>query len=113
MNSTYKKLTMTLMFLWGITLIASVYLNTFMNVKEIYLVWVLGCFLVAPSNFVLIPAIASKTFGQKNFNAIYGMISLAQIPSALISGYFITSYYAIGWLYMFLISCGILALGMP
>lgn len=57
-----------------VAIIATVYLNKFIEIKFVYLIWICVLFFANCGVYTVIPTIVAKTYGQKHFNAIYGFI---------------------------------------
>ena len=62
-----------------IAFVSTAYLNTYINVKGIYMLWICSIYFFQTAINVCMPVVILRTFGQKNFNAIYGLISLSLV----------------------------------
>ena len=83
---------------------------------------------------MILPVVAVKTFCQKNFNAIFGLISVSvvsflfyydytaifclkitkikvKVPGSFINGYIGSIYYELGWFNLTIISTGVILFG--
>ena len=113
---------------------ATIYLNKFIGSKEIYLIWVCAISFFTTGTTMILPVVAVKTFGQKNFNAIFGLISVSvvsfifllrlysyfllknnkiklKVPGSFINGYIGSIYYELGWFNLSIISTGVILFG--
>ncbi|CAF0966220.1 unnamed protein product [Brachionus calyciflorus] len=90
-----------------LTIVGTIYLNKFIAIKEIYLLWVCAMFLCQCGLPVLSTVGCGKSFGQKNFSGILGSMYIASIPCYLISSVLASYTEKIGWFYFFLIGTGI------
>jgi len=58
---------------------STVYFNRYIAIKEVYLIWICFINLTLSGFLVLIPTLVVKTFGQKNFTSIYGILLLVNV----------------------------------
>ena len=88
-----------------LALMATFYLNIYIKIKEIYMLWICAMYLISTGLYVITPVVTSRTFGQKNFSANYAIImSSSSILSTIATGLINSVYYKIGWFYLFLLS---------
>lgn len=62
-----------------ITFVSTFYLQLFINIKEIYLLWICAIFFAQCGNYIITPTVIAKMFGAKNFTSIYGSIILLSV----------------------------------
>jgi len=94
-----------------IGLIGTIYLNSSIQIKEVYLVWVCGILLMQSGIFVITPTTMAKCFGQKHFTSIYGLMYLLCIPASFTAALLGPYSDEIGWFCFFFIGCSISFIG--
>jgi hypothetical protein len=52
-----------------------------MESKALYSLWVCMLFFAQCGVFVIMPTVTAKTFGQKNFTAIYGFVLISSVTN--------------------------------
>lgn len=87
-----------------ISLVSTVYFNKLIAVKEIYLIWVCAVFFCQCGLYVVMPTAIAKSFGQKNFTAIYGSTYLFGIPSSFLAAFLGSHEEQLGWFWLFFIA---------
>lgn len=62
-----------------IALVSTIYLNKYIGIKEIYLIWICAINFAISGIYVITPTAVTKCFGQKNFTSIYGLLLLINV----------------------------------
>lgn len=86
-----------------IAFVSTFYITKLMLIKELYLLGICGLFFSQCGIFVCMPTVLVKTFGPKNFTAIYGFMLLSSALSSVtlaIIGSFKDDF---GWFGLFII----------
>jgi MFS family permease len=86
-------------------LIITVYLNTYIIIKEIFLIWISAIFFLQCGIFVITPTTMAKCFGQKHFTSIYGLMYMMCIPSSFVAALLGPYSDKIGWFWLFFSGC--------
>lgn len=94
-----------------IALVSTIYFNKFFEIKELYLIWVCAIYLCQCGMPVMVPTIIAKSFGQKNFNAIFGSIHFFSLPNVLLIATLASYAEQIGWFWLFFIGSCISLIG--
>jgi hypothetical protein len=80
---------------------------SFIQIKEVYLLWVCVILFMQCGIFVITPTTMAKCFGQKHFTSIYGLMYLLCIPASFTAALLGPYCDEIGWFWFFFIGCSI------
>ncbi|RNA25051.1 oxalate:formate antiporter-like isoform X1 [Brachionus plicatilis] len=92
-----------------ISLTSTLYLVQYLNFRILYAVCVGLINMCQSGVYVIMPTVIVKSFGSKNFQAIYGLLFLSPLFSSLMVGILGSSSDKIGWFWVFII-CALIAL---
>ncbi|RNA25059.1 oxalate:formate antiporter-like isoform X1 [Brachionus plicatilis] len=91
-----------------VALSSTLYLIQFIGFKYLYAIQI-GLVMTCRSGaLVLMPTITAKTFGQKNFQSIYGALYMATLLSSFVVGELGSHGHELGWFWLFL-TCSLIA----
>lgn len=89
----------------SISLVSTFYLTKFIQIKEIFAVWVCAINFTVAGVYVITPTAVAKSFGQKYFTLIYGILIFINLPIGVATSFISISIDALGWFWYFIIGC--------